>query len=504
MEAVGGAGMVKRATASSVQKEHLAERSVGVRLSEVLRSGIRLEASAYALDARKALVELKATGYHLRPLLGDDGMCLKGNNAFRFPRIYVGPDRGVPFLSSSDIIGLRPERGNYLSLKTPRLSELKVQPWDVLISCSGTIGNVSLASPRMAEWAVSQHVIRLTAADEDTAGFVAACLRSTWGRAQLTGMTYGSVVQHIEPQHMHHVFIPELPAIVRIEIGRAFVQAALKRDEANDKLDSADTLLKKSLALLPYQRASHGPIVSTAKASELRGRLDATFHDPSVRSLDAALQASGHRVVALSDSQLTKAVNGVTKFRKRVYVPTGGIPMLSSKQLFQIDPIEQKRLAKGAHENDLAEICLAENMVAITRSGTVGRVQIVPKYMDGWANSEHTIRVVPQNPIAAGYLYAWLASEYGQAIVGRYTYGSVIVEIDRFMVGEIPVPLLSQAKTEKIANLVLEANRLRDEAWKLEQDALALLRRHVSMHDSAEKIVAVVTKKQARSSAANK
>ena len=33
----------------------------------------------------------------------------------------------------------------------------------------------------------------------------------------------------------------------------------------------------------------------------------------------------------------------ITKFRKRVYVPKGGIPFLSSKQLFQIDPIDVKR-----------------------------------------------------------------------------------------------------------------------------------------------------------------
>lgn len=458
------------------RKEHLASRSVGVRLSEVASASLRLEASAYALEARQAVAELHACPYPLKALVGESGMCPKANNAFRFARIYVGPDRGIPFLSSSDIIGLRPERGNYLSLKTPRLEALKVQPWEVLVSCSGTIGNVSLASPRMSEWAVSQHVIRITAADRDTAGYVAAFLRSSWGRPQLAGMTYGSVVQHIEPAHLRRVWIPDLPVIRRIAIGRAFVDAALKRDEANNKLDEADALLCASLKLPPLPAPKKGPVVSTVLAANWGTRLDASFHNPIARWVERQLHASGFPVVPLSDSRLTKAINGVTKFRTRVYVAQGGIPLLSSKQLFQVDPIEIKRLAKGAHECDLEEICLSENMIAITRSGTIGRVQIVPKYMHGWANSEHTIRAIPSSEKYAGYLYAWLSSAYGQALIARYSYGSVIVEIDRFMVGEIPVPMLPDAKRNAIANLVLDANRLRDEAWTLEQDMLKMLR----------------------------
>lgn len=463
------------------RKEHLASRSVGVRLSEVASASLRLEASAYALEARQAVAELHACPHPLKALLGQTGICQEAHNGTRFPRVYVSEANGVPFLSSSDIIGLRPERGNYLSRKyTPKLDLLTIQPWMVLVSRSGTIGNVSLASPRMAGWALSEHAIRISAPDRDTAGYVAAFLRSQWGRAQLTGMTYGSVVQHIEPGHLPRVLIPDPPAIRRIAIGRSFVEAALKRDEANNKLDEADALLCASLKLPPLLPTEKGPVVSTVRAADWGTRLDASFHNPAARWVEKQLHASGFPVVPLSDSRLTKAINGVTKFRTRVYVAQGGIPLLSSKQLFQIDPIEIKRLAKGAHEGDLEEICLSENMIAITRSGTIGRVQIVPKYMHGWASSEHTIRAIPSNEKYAGYLYAWLSSAYGQALIARYSYGSVIVEIDRFMVGEIPVPMLSDAKCNAISTLVLDANRLRDEAWTLEQDALKMLRAEIA------------------------
>jgi len=240
--------MVKVAAARTKARgrAHLASRSVGVQLGEFMGAGLRLEASAYALDARKAVAELQACPFPIKALLGDAGMCHKAFNAFRFARMYVGRDKGIPFLSSSDIIGFRPERGKFLSLKTDRIGDLQIKPWEVLLSCSGTIGNVSLASPRISGWAVSQHVIRITAPDRYTAGYVTAFLRSRWGRPQLTGLVYGSVVQHIEPVHLQQVVIPDLPHVRRNAIGRAFVDAALKRDEANDKLEAADALITES------------------------------------------------------------------------------------------------------------------------------------------------------------------------------------------------------------------------------------------------------------------
>lgn len=471
---------VAGARAKSNTKAHLGERSVGVRLAEVMNAGLRLEASAYALEARQAVMELQASAHSLKALLGETGVCRKANNAFRFARMYVGADRGVPFLSSSDIIGLRPERGNYLSQKTPRIDALKIQPWEVLVSCSGTIGNVSLASPRMSEWAVSQHVIRITAPDQDTAGFVTAFLRSRWGRAQLAGMTYGSVVQHIEPAHLRRVQVPDLPAISRIAIGRAFVDAALKRDLANEKLDAADAQLCAALKLKPLPTFTEGPAISFVRAANWAGRLDASFHNPTARWVVQQLQASGIETLPLSSSRITKAINAVTKFRKRVYVPKGGIPLLSSKQLFQIDPIELKGLARGAHLDDMNEIGLKPNLVMVTCSGTNGRIQIVPDYMDGWGASQDALRVEGADDNWAGFIFAWLASAYGQTLVLRNQYGSVITHLDREMLGAVPVPVLPSVKRKAIGNLVLDANRLRDEAWQLEQTALNSLAREIS------------------------
>lgn len=473
--------MVKIASRSAKRQEHLASRSVGVRLSEVVGASLRLEASAYALEARQVVAELHACPYPLKAVLGETGMCQEAHNGTRFPRVYVAEANGVPFLSSSDIIGLRPERGNFLSRKhTPKLNQLIIKPWMVLVSRSGTIGNVSLASPRMEGWALSEDAIRIIAPNKDIAGFVSAFLRSHWGRDQLCGLTYGSVIQHIEPHHLEQVLIPDIPAIRRIAIGRAFVEAALKRDEANNKLDEADVQLRTALKLPPLPTSTHGPVTSTVRAAQWGKRLDAAFHNPTARWVEDQLHACGLSVLPLGDKSLTKAIKAVTKFRKRVYVPNGGIPLLSSKQLFQIDPIELKGLARGAHLEDMDEIGLKNNLVMVTCSGTNGRVQIVPAYMNNWAASQDALRVEGVTDEAAGYIFAWLASVYGQTLLLRHQYGSVITHLDRGMLGSVPVPILPNAKRKAIAALVLDANRLRDEAWNLEQGALKMLREEIA------------------------
>jgi type I restriction enzyme S subunit len=442
-----------------------------------LSAGFRLEASAFNIEARQAVKQLQHAGLPLQPLYGEKGLCKFAHNAFRFKRIYVDAEHGAPFLSSSDIISMRPEPKGYLSRKlTKRLDELLVQKWDVLISCSGTIGNVGLASETIANKAVSQHVIRLRAENSDTAGYVTAFLKSRFGRLQLVLATYGSVVQHIEPLHLKHVLIPNLKPILMLEIGRKVGQAYEWRDEANRLLDEADALLHAHLKLPPLPiKKGPGPTVRRVKAFALRWRFEGSYHDPVAAEAERIIQNLPMDIAELGEDRVTEEIRPITKFRKRVYVPKGGIPLLSSKQLFQIDPIKIKRLALGVHKKDMKEIGLQENMILITRSGTIGRVQITPAYMSNWAGSEDATRVISSTCRNPGYLYALLASDYGRFLIKRLSYGSVVVHVDLGMLSSIPVPLPAPAIENEIGDLVIKANRLRSQAWHSEREAITQL-----------------------------
>ena len=101
---------------------------------------------------------------------------------------------------------------------------------------------------------------------------------------------------------------------------------------------------------------------------------------------------------------------------------------------------------------------------------------LVPKHWKNWVASEHIIRVVPANNDVAGYISIFLSTDYGHELITRFTYGSVVDEIDDNHVRQIQIPLLKNQEIQKKINvLALEANAKRYEAYKLEQQALKIM-----------------------------
>jgi restriction endonuclease S subunit len=93
----------------------------------------------------------------------------------------------------------------------------------------------------------------------------------------------------------------------------------------------------------------------------------------------------------------------------------------------------------------------------------------VPKAWDGYAMSEHIIRIVPdRDKLDPSYIYSFLRTHYAQDILARGVFGSVIDEITPEFIGSISMPI---PKSEKILeNLVSKTARglcARDEAIEL-------------------------------------
>lgn len=463
-----------RQPAPSTPAQETEKHSTTVRLTNVLDAGGRIDASAFGIERRNAVEAVKSNTHGAVALYGPKGIAIEAHNAFRFRRIFVQPDYGIPFLTSSDIIALKLETDRFLSqTKTKRLAELLIRQWDVLISCSGTVGNVALAGEGITGMALSQDALRVRFSDPDQAGYISGFLRSRYGRPQLTGAAYGSVVTHIEPEHLHRVWVPDLPKVQWKKLGAAMRQATALRDDANDLLDEADALLHKRLGLKPLPPVSPDSETNTVRASNLAGRFEASYHNQRAAAANDVLNGIGIELTTVGDPRVSAEVRAITRFRKRTYVQTGGVPMLNSKQLFQVDPVVVKRLALGAHKRDVErEIGLEGNMLAVTSGGSLGRIQIIPQYMTGWTANQHSIRIVAASDSMAGYLYSWLASDYGQALILRQSYGSVIQHIDLGQLSSVPIPYPKKKVCDDVGSLVLTANNLRDKAWRVERKTI--------------------------------
>lgn len=458
-----------------------------VALSDVVARGKRLEASVFDVEAKQAYMLLTHGKYPAVNLISKNGPVEKAYYGGRLKRHYVDETEpgAVGFLGSSEMLDCKPEPVKFM-LNDVKTTDVRVKQGVVLISRSGTIGNVTYVGNTLSKFFVSEHAIRIEC--KDFPGYVYAFLKTKIGKLIVCSTQYGAVIQEIEPEHLATVPIPDAPTMLKKKIHDLIVRSYELRDESNDLIDQATALLIGELKLPDidafdvglYKKAA--PVGTfSVRLSEMSGRLDASYHVPIVDAIIEHLKRYAEEVTTVGDPRISREVILPGRF-KRVYVDEGyGRVFIGGKQLYELDPTNKKYLSNVHHGDRISrQLELHENMTLITCSGTIGKVALVGKHWENWTANQHIIRILPASEDIAGYLNIFLASDYGKVLITRFTYGSVVDEIDDNHVRQIAIPLLKNHTVQKkINDLALEANEKRYQAYLLEQEALQIMDRDV-------------------------
>jgi type I restriction enzyme S subunit len=454
-----------------------------VTLLDVLNNKARLEASAFNLDAKAAINKVTNCKYGFVNLWSKNGLI---DNAFypgRFKRIYVSKGDGKPFFLPSQLTEINAKATKFISPKTYKtLKGVEIEPDQLLMTRSGTIGKCSISSKTNVGKLYSDDVIRVTFKSSCDLGYTYAFLNTKVGQLILQTNNYGAVVQHIEPDHLEEIVIPNAPDEIKEVIHSLIITSFDLRDQSNDILNRAEKILYEELGLPPldslksrYFDNSYTLRNYNVALRNLNYRFDASYHIPLRESITEILFRNAKDVKQLRESDVSREIILPGRF-KRTYVESEehGIKFIGGKQINELNPISEKYLSRELHGTRLGkELLLKENSILITRSGTIGKVSIVPKHWESWAANEHLIRVFPASNDLAGYIYCWLNTEYGSELIKKHTYGSVVDEIDTNHVGDIPLPILKDAKKQELINdLVLQANKIRYSAFLKEKEAI--------------------------------
>ncbi|MFC4493508.1 restriction endonuclease subunit S [Streptomyces ovatisporus] len=153
---------------------------------------------------------------------------------------------------------------------------------------------------------------------------------------------------------------------------------------------------------------------------------------------------------------------------RRVYLndPEHSVPFVGSKDMLVADFSALPRLRKAdAETRQLSYLRLEPGMTLISCSGfNAGRRSYARPDMAGYWSSQDVIKVVPDTQrIGAGYLHAFLASRFGEALVRGTVYGSAVKHIEPHHIEDLPVPRFGDAVEKEIDELVQEAAELRAE-----------------------------------------
>lgn len=496
MEETGGNSVVNSNLAHKLDNENIIGvktddvplKWCSVSLSDVISRGKRLEASVFDVEAKQARNILTNGKYPCIPLLGENGIIKKAYYPGRFKRIYCDRENGEAFFLPSQMTDIYPKADKYISKLTKcDISELKLQKDTLLLTRSGTIGTISLVSKTTEGKVFSDDVIRVTFKNIIDLGYSYTFLKTKIGNIILSTNGYGSVITHLEPEHLQETYIPNAPKSIKERIHNLIVDSFKLRDESNELIDQATALLIDELKLPPISEFEQNNIKNSAninafsvKLSDLNGRADASYHLPIVDAIIEHFKNYAAEVTNIEDKRISSDVVLPGRF-KRVYVNSDyGVKFIGGKEMKQLDPSSEKYLSKKAHAKQLkGALGIKEYSILTPARGSLGEVVMPCKHFYNWAISDNMMQILSNSKIC-GYLYIFLNSEYGKILIQRFTYGGVVDAIEPWHIQQVQIPLLkNQSIQNQINDLALQANEKRYKAYLLEQEALRIMNEEV-------------------------
>ncbi len=451
-------------------------RHISISLNEVLESGTRFEATRYDNRGRKSrhiISKYKGKKITIKEII---------KKSFVPPptqRNYTDDKKiGTPYLTPSDLLfnRIKPQK-LVLARKIKNIKDWYVKRDWLLVTQSGLVGVPIITTKEMENYVISQNAIRLIFQNNIDTAFIYVFLKSKIGKSIVESNFYGSVITHIEPEHLEEITIPYPEEKIRKSISEKIIKSIRLREESTLLLEQAEKIISEKLSFKQiddlkikyFKKSKIRNFVVDLKNLDLR--FDATFHTPLSNTIIKEIK-SNNNYFHLGDKKISKSISLPKRF-KRIYVDEKfGLPFLGSKNIMQFDPQGINYLSKKMHENIIDEILLEENMILISRSGTIGNVVLTPNHLHGSTASEHIIRIIPNNQIHVGYLYTYLASNYGQELIKRLTFGSVVDEIDVPYISSIPIILPSEKIMNEIGEKAITAHKNWSKAFELEQAAI--------------------------------
>lgn len=441
----------------------------------VLASGERrLEAETYLTGGYGLRIQIQSALAHRR--LTDLAEIWQPS---RLKGTQVAESDGIPFFTATQVFDIRPSTRKWLApSKTPDLSRRTVERGWILVTCSGSVGDAIMSYGPHLESVISHDLLRVQVRDPKHAGYVYAFLRSRHGRTMMRSSRYGSVVKHLEPEHLFDVPVPDATDNQYEVIGHHIRNVFALRDHAHQLTLEAETIY--ATAVFPPQAVdAEAYSVMASKMFSGRRRLDASHYNPIVSALDA-LTVPTEPLASLTDS-----VFGVPRF-KHIY-SVDGIPYLDSEDIFKVNPEITKFIPKVT-KKDADRYYVRAGWLLVASSGQLyginGSVLVANAGHEGKLVSNHIVRIIPKG-VRSGYLALALGHPVlGRPLLQRHTFGSSVPEIAPGDMASVAIPRLGAIENqiadrmEQASALRLQADREEDQVVEqVEEDFELALRR---------------------------
>lgn len=147
-----------------------------------------------------------------------------------------------------------------------------------------------------------------------------------------------------------------------------------------------------------------------------------------------------------------------------------GTPFLAATQVFDLRPAPRKYLALDQIKN-ANKLMVHDGQILVTRSGSVGRATLAHRPHRGVIISDDLLRIEAKIEKHWGWVYAYLRSPQGRAMMTAAQYGHIIKHLEVDHLNSLPLPML---RDDLLIDFTDKVNRIlafRIEAFEKSRDA---------------------------------
>lgn len=403
-----------------------------------------------------------------------------------FTRLDCAPGHGVELITQGDMFAAEPAGRTIRLDSMTRPERHRVRRWQVLIAGAGTLGENELygrsiiADGRLVDRFVGPHAMVLTFADEGGPLnlYTYAFLCTAIGIRAVRSASFGTKILGVRKDILSELPVPLPDDAIVARVAGLIARAVEKRELFAQRLASARAVIETA----PEMKAANA-MVRTARGRCIvwRGEL---------RSLAAWNHVSAGEALEFLQATWPRRIRDVVRpdgvfygnLRKRTPCSEGyGVPLLSQRDLHQVRPFPVWIDPRGV---DASTVFSPENSIAMAGVGgtaegnALGRPAFIDARLSGCALTQHVLRIVPQ-PDHAAVLHTFLSTEVGRRLVLTTAAGTIVQQLRRDLVADLPVPELAAPRRAELARHHAAAYGCLKRSVDLEDEAIRIIEEEV-------------------------
>lgn len=433
-------------------------------------SDLRFDASFHLSDGHLVAIKFKENNISTEPLKDLTEKIFYGG---RSKRIYVkDPNFGMPFITGADIQKSHFSNLRYISrTRTTNLNEYLLQEGWIIITRSGTIGNVAYVNKNFIGKAASDDIIRVIPKNV-LSGYLYAFLASKYGKALIAHGSYGAVIKHIEPEHIENIPVPTMSHEKQLAIHSLINNGADLRVEAEKDLNLAlEYFNKRFQSYLGYKTIFHKNI------KELGFSWVGRNNDAFAEEVSRKIETDG----SFEINKMAGSVFSPPMFKHIYLTSDNGYAFYTGADLSKAFRRPYRFLSKKG-VNKISDYVVTEDQILVYKSGPrdgmLGSVFLSDKNIQGSCLSDHVIRIQVNNETIRNWLFAFLKSDIGLRQLHNIATGTAILFITPERLSTMKIPQLD-VNCQEISKLINSYKMLNQRAFQMETSAISLIEKEI-------------------------